>query len=259
MPELPDVENFRKYLEKTSLHQTILSIKVNQTRILDHISPQQLKRALVGTQFTETFRHGKHLFAKTADSEWLTMHFGMTGFLRYFDSLSENPAHDRLLISFENGNFLAFVNQRMFGRVGLSDSPEDYIKEHNLGPDALHIEKGQFLELIAGKKTPVKAVLMNQKLISGVGNEYSDEILFQARIHPLRKTDTLNAGELSALYNSTKRVLEIAVELDADKDSFPDSFMLKNRGKARQCPGCGKMEMVKLSGRSAYFCPDCQF
>ena len=258
MPELPDVENFRKYLEKTSLHQTIRSIKVSLTRILDQVSPQELKRALVGTQLTETLRHGKHLFAKTANGEWLTMHFGMTGFLQYFDTLSKDPSHERLLISFENGNFLAYVNQRMFGRVGLCDSPEDYIKEHSLGPDALHIEKWQFLELIAHRKTPVKSVLMNQKLIAGIGNEYSDEILFQARIHPLRKTDTLNASELSALYSSTKRVLETAVELGADKNSLPDSFMLKNRGKARQCPGGGKMEMVKLSGRSSYFCPDCQ-
>ena len=117
MPELPDVEVFKRYLDATALHKTITDVEVESTQILDGVSKGKLHKSLKGRQFLSTHRHGKHLLVALEKESWLTLHFGMTGFLKYFKQMDKDPEHDRMLISFDNGYHLAYVSQRKLGAV----------------------------------------------------------------------------------------------------------------------------------------------
>src|SRR5215207_5968721 len=184
MPELPDVEAFKRYMDATSLHQKIRFVGVRSEKILGDFSARTLQSTLKGRTFESTRRHGKNLFAGLDGGGWMLMHFGMTGRLTYFKDPDEEPLHSRLLFAFDNDNHLAFVCQRMFGKVDLIEDPEEFAREKGLGPDALDLDGGSFRERLNGTRGGVKATLMNQKILAGIGNIYSDEILFQARLHP---------------------------------------------------------------------------
>src|SRR5215217_4013389 len=183
MPELPDVEVFKRYVNSTSLHQKIESVKVRNSKILGIVSASKLQSTLKGSRFQSTRRHGKNLFVELDDG-WLLMHFGMTGRLKYFKEMDQDPPHDRLLISFENQYHLAFDCQRMLGNVDLIEDLNEFIREKQLGPDLLELDSTTFQRCFEGRKGTVKSALMNQHVVAGVGNIYSDEILFHAGVHP---------------------------------------------------------------------------
>jgi len=132
MPELPEVEMARRYLQATSLHQNIQAVEVKDGRILAGVSATKLKDALAGKQFHCAWRHGKRLFLKLHDSLWLTLHLGLTGRLVYQENVAEEPRHTRLLISFENGSKLAFDDPRIFGEAGLAKSPQAFLMERKI-------------------------------------------------------------------------------------------------------------------------------
>src|SRR5215217_3969875 len=196
MPELPDVEVFKRYLNAISLHQKIESVEVRNSKILGIVSASKLQSTLKGRMFESTRRHGKNLFVELDDGGWLLMHFGMTGRLKYFKDIDQDPPHDRLLISFENRYHLAFDCQRMLGKVDLIEDLEEFIGEKKLGPDLLELDYLCFRERFEGRKGAVKSALMNQQVVAGVGNIYSDEILFQARVHPVTEVGRLDDAAL---------------------------------------------------------------
>ncbi len=186
MPELPDVELFKRYLDRTSLRQTIQRVQVNDARILGDLPVERFAAALAGNRLEASRRHGKHLLVRLARSGWLTLHFGMTGGLSYFENLADDPPYDRIRLDFEGGRHLAYTNRRMLGRVGLADDADRFIEAEELGPDALDpaFDEAAFAAALAGRRRDVKSVLMDQALLAGIGNIYADEILFQARLHP---------------------------------------------------------------------------
>jgi formamidopyrimidine-DNA glycosylase len=139
MPELPDVEAFRRYIEKHALHQAIRSVEVRDPRVLDHIGPPELERALMHASFESTDRYGKHLFVILSSGRLLTMHFGMTDGLIYLRGPEEEPRFTRVLFLFDDQRKLAFADQRILGRIGLASTVADYVSRHGLGPDALSI------------------------------------------------------------------------------------------------------------------------
>jgi formamidopyrimidine-DNA glycosylase len=173
MPELPDLEVARRYVNATSLHQTIRSVEVRNEKILGEASAHELGGALEGQSFDSTCRHGKNLFVRLDDGTWLYVHFGMTGRLKYFEDLAKDPSHDRFLISFENGFHLALDDARMFGKVDLVEDPEAFIRNKKLGPDPLALDAATFRERFEGRRGGVKAALMNQQVVAGIGNIYS--------------------------------------------------------------------------------------
>ena len=136
-----------------------------------------------------------------------------------------------------NGSTLGYSDQRLFGRIGVTSSPEDFISEHHLGKDALEIDKDDFLKVLSGKRRSIKNLLMDQRLIAGIGNEYSDEILFQAGILPQRGSDSLKREDFLKIFNSMKMVLKTALKAHGDK-KIPESFLLRNRRKGAKCHGC---------------------
>ncbi|UFS71160.1 hypothetical protein LPW11_02960 [Geomonas sp. RF6] len=259
MPELPDVETFRRYFDSTALKQKISAVEVKRAGVLDGILPEELQKALVGRSFLSTRRHGKVLFAQTDGDLWLTVHFGMTGYFRYFRDLSEEPPHDRCLITFANGAHLAYDNRRMIGRIGLTPSPEEYVRRHDLGPDALTVDEKTFRSRLATRSGRIKQILMDQDLVAGIGNEYADEILFQSKIHPETKVGSLTDGNWRELYRASAMVLDKAVASEADTEKMPHSFLLPHRMKKGECPRCSSpLQHLKSGGRTAYFCPTCQ-
>lgn len=259
MPELPDIEIFKRYVDATSLHQKIRSVEVHNEKVLGAISARKLRSTLKGRSFETTRRHGKNLFVKLDDGGWMLLHFGMTGTLAYFKNPDDEPPHSRLLFAFENGYHLAFDDGRMFGKVDLIEDPGAFARDRELGPDMLELDAASFRERLRGTSGGIKATLMNQKTLAGIGNLYSDEILFQARIHPRTSVAQLDDPTLENLRKETLRVLKKAIEREAYPQELPDSFLLSHRQEGARCPrGNGQIQKLKAAGRTAYFCPTCQ-
>jgi len=259
VPELPDLEVFKRYLDSTSLHQYIEKTEVKSGKVLGSVSVGGLKRGLEGRKFESTRRHGKHLFVELDDGGWLLLHFGMTGGLKYYKDVGEAPTHTRVLFYFANGRHLAFDDQRLFGKVDLIGDPDHFIAEKKLGLDPLDLDFRAFRGRLEGRKGGIKATLMNQQILAGIGNIYSDEILFQARLHPRTSVARLDGDALHNLHEQTRRVLHAAIERGADPGVLPDSFLLSHRREGEDCPrGNGKIQKTKAAGRTAYYCPACQ-
>jgi formamidopyrimidine-DNA glycosylase len=258
MPELPSVEIYKQYFDSTCLYKIIKSLKVRNPEILLDISPLRLSKILVGKKFVSSSRYGKYLFANLEDRYSLVMHFGMTGFLKYFSELEEEPSHSRVLITFQNGYQLAFDDQRKFGRLGLTLSLDEFIQKKRLGPDALEVSFKDFKEIFYRRKGMMKPLLLNQNLIAGIGNLYADEILYQSRIHPLTKADKLDSKHIKNLFKVMKKVLKKAIDYRDDLHTFPDFFLLSHRYTGGECPQGGKIIKMKVGGRTTFFCPECQ-
>jgi formamidopyrimidine-DNA glycosylase len=261
MPELPEVEYFRTYLDATSLHRTIDGIEVRAPRILEGITEEWLRSALVGRSFVSTRRHGKYVFVEVEGcaEEWLVLHFGMTGRLAHFSDIRDDPKHDRLLFSFENGWFLAFVNQRKFGHVALAKSPGDFAETKGLGPDALSIGREEFVARLGERRGSAKTTLMNQKVLAGIGNLYADEILFGVGVHPKTPMQALDEDMLGRLHSVMVDVLHTAIAARMRHGALPASYLIPHRRDHGVCPLDGTpLETLKISGRKAYFCPEHQ-
>src|SRR5947207_13247687 len=127
MPELPDVETFKRYLDATSLHQRIDDVDVRNAYVLKGVSAGKLAQRLKGRRFESSRRHGKHLFVRADGDLWLRLHFGMTGSLRYFKSRGKAPNHARVLFVFADTHCLAFEDQRKFGEVGLLKDVDEFM------------------------------------------------------------------------------------------------------------------------------------
>src|SRR6266571_5104565 len=206
MPELPDVENFKRYLNATSLHQRIIGVDVRSAYVLKGISARELARRLKARCFESSCRHGKHLFVRADGDLWLRLHFGMTGSLLYFKHEEDAPRHTRVLFVFANTYCLAFEDQRKFGEVGLVADVDEYLRKRGLGPDALDISLSQFREFLRTHRGAVKTILLNQKLIAGIGNIYADEILFHARMHPATDGSGLTEKPAAKLFRATRYI-----------------------------------------------------
>src|SRR5438445_5527630 len=259
MPELPDVESFKRYLDATSLHQRIIGVDVQSAYVLKGVSARELARRLKGHRFESSRRHGKHLFVRADRDLWLRLHFGMTGSLQYFKHEEQAPRQTRVLFVFVNPHCLAFEDQRKFGEVSLVEDVDEYLRKRGLGPDALDISLSQFRELLGTHRGAVKTILLNQKLIAGIGNIYADEILFRARINPATQVSALKEKKVAKLFRATRDILKKAIEAKADMDRMPKSWLLRHRGKGGKCPRCGReLKSATIGGRTAWFCAHCQ-
>ena len=267
MPELPEVETFKRYLDSTSLHQRITDVEVRDAYVLKGVSARELARRLKGRRFENSHRHGKHLFVRTDGdppspthaSLWLRLHFGMTGSLQYLKRDDQPPKTARVIFRFANNCLLAFDDQRKFGEIGLSRDVDEFLRNRGIGPDALDIGLLEFKTILGKPRGAVKAILLNQKLIAGIGNLYADEILFRARMHPATQAARLSDKDLRWLFRATGYVLEKAIALKTDFNRLPKSWLLTHRGKQGRCPRCGRtLKSATVGGRTSWFCAHCQ-
>jgi formamidopyrimidine-DNA glycosylase len=254
MPELPSVEIFKNYFDETSLHQSIKDVKVISPEILVDTNRKEMVRSLKGNEFTGSYRYGKYLFGKLSNELFLIMHFGMTGYLYYGDSTGETSRYPRFNIYFSNGNHLAFDDARKFGKLGMTNDPDEFITRRRLGPDALDVNFNDFQNIFKSRKGMIKPLLINQNIIAGIGNLYADEILYQSGIHPLTRADRLDAYEWKHLFKNMKKVLHKAIEYQDKIESLPESYLLPNRYKGGKCPEGGELKILKVGGRTTFLC-----
>lgn len=261
MPELPDVAGFKQYLDATSLHQTIAHTECRDDRIVQDVSRQGLQQRLKGASLEKSHRRGKWLLVELASKGYLVLHFGMTGELTAGGKGKPLPDHSRFILHFQNDTWLAILSQRLLGRVSHTEDPDRWAREHDLGPDALDesVDTRAFREIFQGRRGSIKSALMNQSLLAGIGNVYSDEILFQAGVHPAARIDDLSQDTLRTLFRKMNHVLRHAAQKGGNGSAMPDSWLLGNRRKAGTCPRCdGSLRKTTIGGRTSWFCPACQ-
>lgn len=256
MPELPEIELTKQYVDSTSLKKKIVKVDFPSTSLLQ--SPKaQFEKALKGNKIEKTERLGKYLFLKCGEA-WLVLHFGMTGKVEYYQN-QEPPKYSHMILTFEDDYKLAYSCKRKLGKLYLTESVEKFKEEHDLGNDALDFSEKEIFELLEKKTGAIKGVLMDQHAIAGIGNVYTDEMLYQVGIHPKSKANKLSEKEKKALFKQIEKVLNTAIKVGGKRSEFPDHYMIKHRKEGDECPnGKGKVEMIKVSGRSTYFCPSSQ-
>lgn len=259
IPELPDVQVFKEYVDATALHRTIEHAYVPDGRELTDVSQGTVRRHLTGRVLESTHRHGKHLFIELhGDARWLRLHFGMTGTLHAWEGDGQDDVeHTRLRLDFEDGWHLAYLCPRRFGQIGIVDDPESFVERDDLGPDLRSVaeDRSRFREIFAGRRGSVKGALTNQHAAAGLGNVYADEVLFYARIHPETAATDLEDDAWDHVRRAVRHVIERAIEARAEPERMPSSWLIHCREEGAPCPRCGApIAKLSVSGRSTYLC-----
>lgn len=254
MPELPDVEYFRIYAQSTCLHQKIETVNTEENRVFK-MPADDIGRNLVGNSFKSAGRIGKYLFLKINTGMSLVLHFGMTGYLKYYWGKDSEPDYSPLIIKFDNGYNLAYINIRKLGRVLITDDVEDFSKKKELGPDAMSLDEDEFVKILQKSRGYLKTTLMNQKKIAGLGNVYTDEILYQMGLSPKMKMEDVKNGDIEEIYKKMNKVLTTAINRRANPEEFPENYLIRRRSPGSECGICdGKIGRITVGGRSTYFC-----
>ena len=259
MPELPEVEARVKYLKATSLHKTIVKTRVTDDRIVKGISVEAFRKKLRGRSLESAARRGKFILLRLDRSGTLIMHLGMTGDVKYYKK--ETPPYACVIFSFSNGFNMAYTSRRKLQGVWLKKNPDDLPAIRRMGPEPLspHFSLHDFTGRLKERRANLKALLMDQTFVAGLGNIYADEILFQCGISPARPASGLKAGEVERVYHEMRRILSEFCNVNAKWESLQDGYLAPHRSLGVPCPRCGEeLRRLKISGRSSYFCPRCQ-
>lgn len=288
MPELPEVETTVRDLRKTVLSRTIFDVWTDfEKQVKKPSNFKQFKREIKGRKIEKIWRRGKNILFDLSGGKILLVHQKLTGHLLFGKwkrkgekwlpppgTLSEKiNTYIHLLFTLDRGEMLALSDLRKFAKVELWNKEELEKSEEfkSLGPEPLipgfTFEK--FKKTLKGKKGKIKQVLMNQNVIVGIGNIYSDEILWEAKINPFREMGGLNDKELKRIYLTMKKILKRAVRLGGEsisdyrrisgKEGFFDKERKVYRREGEKCSRCRALiERKKIAGRSTHFCPRCQ-
>ena len=255
MPELPEAEANRRRIADACLNRTIERVSLGDD--IQHIElPGGNERArVVGHQLTEARRHGKLILAGSKTGPWIGVHLGMTGSLRPYDESGGPPDYTKLVIAFEGDRRLAFRNPRKLGWVRVFDDPGAFLASEGYGPDALSISRGTFRDVIGATRGAVKSALTAQKKVAGIGNLWSDEMLFQTGTSPTATAANLPGAKLDALFDAMHRAFETVIEVNMDYDKLPLDWLIANRREGAKCPRCGgRIVKTKVGGRTSYYC-----
>jgi formamidopyrimidine-DNA glycosylase len=244
MPELPEAERARGTLD-TVLGRRIVRVDDHDDYVSRPHAPGEIAAALVGHAFTSARRRGKFLWMETDDGPVLGLHLGMAGRI-VVDAAEDTSPYDRFAIEFDDGTRLALRDKRRLGRAVLNP---DF---SHVGPDAAAVGRDEFRRLVGSGNTAVKARLLNQGKISGVGNLLADQALWQAGIDPRRPTADLSSDDLDRL----RRELRAAVRSAIRKGGAHTGAFIPARGREGHCPRCGNaLERGVVGGRTTYWCP----
>lgn len=270
MPELPEAESIARALDHALKNRRIVKVEIFHPRLRTPLEP--LKKAkLEGLVFTGCRRRARYAVADLADGRALTMHFGMSGVVRVEDATLPRRKHEHAVITLDNGKALKFEDPRRFGfmevqQLGLDGWPECLA---GIGVEPLSPRfTGRFLfEKSRGRKKPVKEFIMDNAVVTGIGNIYAAETLFAARVSPLRRASALTLAECTDIVKHAKRILRLAIKwggttvsdfknVDGSEGRFVQK--LKMYGKTH-CPLCHTpIAKATLGGRTSWYCPKCQ-
>jgi formamidopyrimidine-DNA glycosylase len=246
MPELPEAERARQTLER-ALHRRVVAVDDRDAYVCRPFGPGEIADGLLGHRFVSTHRRGKFLWLETEDGPILGLHLGMAG--RIVADPDDHSRWDRFTVSFDDGGSFALRDKRRLGRAILNP---DF---SHVGPDAADVGRDEFRRLIGTGRTAVKARLLNQHAIAGVGNLLADEVLWQARIAPGRQVSGLSVEDLDRL----RRELRAAVRSAIRKGGVHTGHFVAARGRDGACPRDGhSLERATIGGRTTYWCPECQ-
>jgi formamidopyrimidine-DNA glycosylase len=272
MPELPEVETIRRQLAPFLEGRRLEGMEILDARWCEPADPRALEDAVAGRVIEQVGRRGKYLILSLEDDVHLVMHLRMTGNLLLGDG-GEPPKHLRVRFTLEGGDQLYFVDVRRFGTGDVllgSDALAEYFSSR-LGVEPLSPDfTAEALRAQAkGRKQPVKAFLLTQERIAGVGNIYADEALFRARIHPLRQVGGLKRSQIEELRDAVVATLEAGIDAkgatiddfrhsDGAEGSFQDRFLVHLR-EGEPCVRCGTtIKKLRAAGRGTYVCEHCQ-
>jgi formamidopyrimidine-DNA glycosylase len=271
VPELPEVETIRRQLAPLVQGRVVARLEISDPRWCLPLLPEAIVDAVEGRRVERLGRRGKYLVWELEDEAFLLMHLRMTGTLLY-DPPPDTP-YERVGFTLDDGHALRFCDPRRFGtgELALGTAARDAFLDARLGVEPLDGElTGPALRRMArGRRAPVKAFLLDQRRIAGVGNIYADEALFRARIHPLRPAGGLTRAQCDALAEAVREALHAGIaaggasiddfrHADGVKGAFQDEFLVHLR-RGEPCPRCGT-PVVKFvaAGRGTYACERCQ-
>ena len=277
MPELPEVEVVRRDLEREVVGKRIKAVEVDGMRsVRRHHNRKQFINRLEGKRITGIQRRGKYILARLDDGDVLVIHLGMSGqLLRAKTARETRSKHTHVVITFTQGGQLRFVDPRTFGEmfVTAADALNKVSELNHLGIDPLETAMSweQFGQLISERHAKLKPLLMDQKFLAGIGNVYSDEILWGAGLRWDRMSDSLSSQEIRRLYRSMVETLQDAVkyrgssladEQYVDLFGRPGDFQLHHNVYARDGEYCRRCRHVfrreRFGGRSTFYCEACQ-
>jgi formamidopyrimidine-DNA glycosylase len=281
MPELPEVETIARGLASRVSGDVIESVWLGQKPEPLKSTAREIAATLEHARIATVRRVGKHIVfdleqngvgrtqgsvrpiqAHPTPAQWI-VHLGMTGRLQVCEPKSELLKHTHAILKLASGRELRFVDPRRFGRLSVTRGFEA------AGIEPLKADLDRFLGLFRGRKTPIKTALLNQKLLSGVGNIYADESLFRAGIRPRRRASTITRSQLAKLLSSVKEVLKEAIALGGssisdyvDADGEAGFFQLQHRVYGREGEPClvckNPVKRIVIAGRSSHYCAKCQ-
>src|SRR5664279_1306771 len=280
MPELPEVETIARGLQKRVAGDIIESVWLGDNPQTFNSQPSEIVRVLEHSRISTVRRVGKHIVfdmeEQTAPKrrvvrrgQWI-VHLGMTGRVQVTTSDAEIARHTHAILKLASGREVRFVDPRRFGRLAVIGQASIATGGFTApGDEPLDSQAYRFIELFRARKTPIKSALLNQKLLSGVGNIYADESLFRAGIRPRRRAASLTRAELQRLHIALKAVLREAIKLGGssvndyvDAEGQEGLFQLRHRVYGREgepCLVCGTaIKRVIIAGRSSHYCSRCQ-
>lgn len=278
MPELPEVETVVRGLQTALPGRCIISVRLGKTDFID--DPVALGESLPGRRIAGVERIGKFIHLQLAPTvpngsghsdtpSHLMVHLGMTGRLVVRTAGEPAPPHTHVYFELDDGRELRYTDIRRFGQMLLLRDAKIAELRERLGEDALTISAEEFRRRLAGRRARIKALLLDQSVLRGVGNIYADESLWRARLHPARLAAKLTSEEIDRLRQAVQRVLGEAIRLRGssisdfvDSDGQPGGYQKWHRVYAREERPCYRcraiIRRVIVAGRSSHFCPRCQ-
>lgn len=275
MPELPEVETIRRQLATVAVGRTVTKLRIQDPLIVAPNSPNRVRRAVEGRLIAQTNRRGKYLLVVLDSGDTLAMHLRMTGRLHHSPTgQAPEDKHRRARFELDDGATLDFSDTRRFGRIWivLADHPDsEGYWNTRLGVEPLERQftAARLAQVLAGRTAPIKASILDQKLIAGVGNIYADEALFQAGVHPTRPAGSLDADEIAALREAIRDRLRVGIRsggasIDRYRDTIGNSGSMQDMLRVHlhqgdPCPQCGTtIVKIRVAQRGTYVCPTCQ-
>lgn len=274
MPELPEVETVRRQLAERITGRTFTDLQVPDLKFPLPDTPEGLAHDILGRRIEAVDRRGKYLLLRLDSGDTLCIHLRMTGRLHWSAEPPDPPERFvRAVFHLDDGSLLTFADMRRFGRGWIipgGDDPEEYWRGRvGVEPLGDGFTPAVLAGVLAGRRGPVKAVLLNQALVAGLGNIYADEALFQAGIHPERPAGEVRADEVVRLHEAIVDRLQVAVaaggsSIDSYRDSLGAYGSMQDRLRVHlhrgdPCPSCGEpIVKLRVAQRGTYVCPACQ-
>jgi formamidopyrimidine-DNA glycosylase len=267
MPELPEVETIKRELSPHIVGRQFIGVGAYDDKPIRQPAVAEFCCKLVGQKIESLERRGKYLIFHLSGGQVLVVHLRMTGTL-LFDS-GQDDRFARVVFQFDDGSHLAFSDRRRLGVMWLAENEKAIVDKLGAEPLTDAFTAVVLAKKLKGRQSPIKAILLDQAVVAGIGNMYADEALFAAKIHPLKKAGDLSSPEIKRLYKAIVSVLQLAIDnKGASVDTYKrpggemgtahNEFQVAHR-RGGTCNVCGSaIQRIAIRNRGSYFCPKCQ-